>query len=358
MKLNIPEHIQSLKPYEPGKPLEEVEREYGIKNSIKLASNENPLGPSPLALKAIQSASASLNRYPDGSGHLLLAKLSKKQNIDAEKIVLGNGSELLALALLQPGDEAIVPKPSFLLYDNVVRSVGATPVYVPLNDLCIDLNAVRKSITAGCRMIFLCNPNNPTGTVFSRLEFDNFLASIPPETVVVVDEAYIEFVRDPNCAKSLERVEPDREIVTLRTFSKAYGLAGLRIGYGVMSRTLAELLNRVRLPFNLNSLALTGAEAALDDDAFLEETIRLVHEGLDFMYESLDRLGIKYFPTQSNFFLIDLKKDAQEVFQSMLAEGVIIRSMKAYGFPNHIRVNVGLESENIRLIKTLEKVLS
>ena len=362
MKLNIPEHILSLKPYEPGKLPEEIEREYGIKNSIKLASNENPLGPSPLALKAIQSASASLNRYPDGSGHLLLAKLSEKLNIAAEKIVLGNGSDeimaLLALALLQPGDEAIVPKPSFLLYDNVVRSVAATPVYVPLKDLCIDLNAVQKSITAGCRMIFLCNPNNPTGTVFSRTEFDNFLESIPPGIVVVADEAYIEFVRDPKCAKSLECVEPDREIVTLRTFSKAYGLAGLRIGYGVMSRTLAELLNRIRLPFNLNSLALIGAEAALDDDAFLQETIGVVHEGLDFMYESLSRLGIKYFPTQSNFFLIDLKKDAQEVFKSMLAEGVIIRSMKAYGFPNHIRVNVGLESENIRLIKTLEKVLS
>jgi histidinol-phosphate aminotransferase len=362
MKLNIPEHILSLKPYEPGKPMEEVEREYGIKNPIKLASNENPLGPSPLALKAIQSASASLNRYPDGSGHLLLAKLSEKLNIAPEKIVLGNGSDeimaLLALALLQPGDEAIVPKPSFLLYDNVVRSVGATPVYVPLNDLCIDLNAVQKSITAGCRMIFLCNPNNPTGTVFSRTEFDHFLASIPPEIVVVVDEAYIEFVRDTNCAKSLEQVAPDREIVSLRTFSKAYGLAGLRIGYGVMSRTMAELLNRIRLPFNLNSLALTGAEAALDDDAFLEETISLVHAGLDFMYESLDRLGIKYFPTQSNFFLIDVKRDAHEMFQRLLAEGMIVRSMKAYGLPNYIRVNVGLESENIRLIKTLEKVLS
>ena len=279
-----------------------------------------------------------------------------------EKIVLGNGSDeimaLLALALLQPGDEAIVPKPSFLLYDNVVRSVGATPVYVPLNDLCIDLKTVQKSITAGCRMIFLCNPNNPTGTVFSRTEFNNFLASIPSEIVVVVDEAYVEFVRDPNCAKSLECTVPDSEIVTLRTFSKAYGLAGLRIGYGVMSRFLAELLNRIRLPFNLNSLALSGAEAALDDDAFLEETIRVVHEGLDFMYESLDRLGIRYFPSQSNFFLIDLKKDAQKVVQSMLVEGVIIRSMKAYGFPNYIRVNVGLESENIRFIKTLEKVLS
>jgi histidinol-phosphate aminotransferase len=362
MKLNIPKHILSLKPYEPGKPLEEVERQYGIRDSIKLASNENPLGPSPLALKAIQNASASLNRYPDGSGHLLLAKLSEKLNIAPGKTVLGNGSDeimaMLALALLQPGDEAIVPQPSFLLYDNVVRSVGATPVYVPLNNLCIDLEAVQKGISDRCRMIFLCNPNNPTGTVFSSNEFDRFLASIRPEIVVVVDEAYIEFVRDPHCFKSLEHVESEREIVTLRTFSKAYGLAGLRIGYGIMSRTLAELLNRIRLPFNLNSLALAGAEAALDDDDFLKASIKLVHEGLDFLYESLDRLGIEYFPTQSNFFLIDLKKDAQAVFQSMLAEGVIIRAMNAYGLPNHIRVNVGLESENIRFINTFEKVLA
>jgi len=293
MKFKIPEHILSLKPYEPGKPLEEVEREYGIKNSIKLASNENPLGPSPLALKAIQAASANLNRYPDGSGHLLLSKLSEKLKIAVTDIVLGNGSDeiiaMLALVLLQPGDKVILPKPTFLMYENIVRSAGATPVSVPLVDLCIDLNAVQKKITPECRMIFLCNPNNPTGTIFSGAEFKQFLRTVPSDVVVVVDEAYIEFVRNPICAKSLELVEPDRIVVTLRTFSKVYGLAGLRIGYGVMSRTLAELLNRIRLPFNLNSLALTGAEAALDDDAFLEETIKLVHEGLDFMYISLEK---------------------------------------------------------------------
>jgi histidinol-phosphate aminotransferase len=361
MKLTIPPHILSLKPYEPGKPLEEVEREYGIKDSIKLASNENPLGPSPLALKAIRAATMSLNRYPDGSGHLLQSKLSQKLNIAVENIVLGNGSDeiiaLLALVLLQPGDQVIIPKPTFLLYDNIVRSVGATPVYVSLNELSIDLDAVLENISSECRMIFLCNPNNPTGTVFSASDFERFLQTVPSDVVIVVDEAYIEFVRNPNCANSLEFISRDSALVTLRTFSKAYGLAGLRIGYGLMSQTLAELLNRARLPFNLNSLALAGAAAALDDDAFLEKTIRLVHEGLDFMYESLNRRGIEYFPTQSNFFLIDVKKDAQEVFQRMLSEGVIVRSMKAYSFPNYIRVNVGLENENQRFLKTLEKVL-
>ncbi|MGD2271143.1 MAG: histidinol-phosphate transaminase [Desulfobacterales bacterium] len=361
MKLTVPEHILSLNPYEPGKPLEEVEREYGIKDSIKLASNENPLGPSPMALKAIQASIVNLNRYPDGSGHALLSKLAQKLNLPGENIVLGNGSDeimaLLALALLQIGDHVIIPTPTFLLYENVVRSMGATPIYVPLHDLSIDLDAVKKNITPACRMIFLCNPNNPTGTVFSRADLAHFLDSVPSTVVVVVDEAYIEFARDPNCAKSLEVVAPHCEVVTLRTFSKAYGLAGLRIGYGVMSQALAEVMNRVRLPFNINTLALVGAAAALDDDDFLRSTINLVHAGLDFMYQSLDRLGVRYFPTQANFLLIDVAKDAQAVFQHMLADGVIVRSMKAYGFPTYIRVNVGLESENIRFIKTLEKVL-
>lgn len=361
MKFTVPDHILSLNPYEPGKPLEEVEREYGLKHSIKLASNENPLGPSPLALKAIQASMVNLNRYPDGGGHALLSKLSQKLNLPGQNIVLGNGSDeimaLLALALLKSGDQVIIPRPTFLLYDNVIRSVGASPTYVPLDDLCLDLDAIQKNITPACRLIFLCNPNNPTGTIFSSTDLTHFLKSVPSAVVVVVDEAYIEFARDPNCAKSLEVVAPHCEVVTLRTFSKAYGLAGLRVGYGVMSQALAEVLNRIRLPFNINALALVGAAAALDDDDFLKSTINLVHTGLDFMYRSLDRLGIRYFPTQANFFLIDVERDAQEVFQQMLPEGVIVRSMKAYGFPTYIRVNVGLESENIRFIKTLEKVL-
>ena len=361
MNISVPDYILSIKPYVPGKPLEELEREYGIADSIKLASNENPLGPSPMAVEAIQRAVWKLNRYPDGSGHDLIIKLAENQEVLPDNIVLGNGSDeivgMLTCALLQSGDEAILPRPSFLMYDIMVRCAGATPVYVPLKSLAIDLDGIKDKITSKTRMVFICNPNNPTGTVVSKENFENFLKSIPPQVVVVVDEAYIEFVRDQNCARSVDYLDADRVVVTLRTFSKAYGLAGLRIGYGVMPTEIAGLLNRVRQPFNASSLAQAGAIAALKDKAFLKKTITLIHEGLDFLYASLDRLEVKYFPTQANFFLIDMAKEAGEVFESMLRQGVIIRSMTSYGYPNYIRINVGLHEENRRFLKTLEKIL-
>ncbi len=361
MKLSIPNYILSIKPYVPGKPLEELEREYGIKKSIKLASNENPLGPSPKAVEAIGSALEKLNRYPDGSGYYLINQIAEKLKVSPENIVLGNGSDeiigMLTHTLLKPGDEVILPQPSFLIYDIMVRSAGATCVNVPLNSLSIDLKEIKKRLTSKAKMVFLCNPNNPTGTIFLKNKFESFLESIPPEIVVVVDEAYIEFVREQSCACGIDYIDSKRPLVVLRTFSKAYGLAGLRIGYGVMSQEISGLINRIRLPFNTNSLAQAGAVAALDDEKFLKRTLSLIHEGLDFMYDSLNRLGIKYFPTQANFFLIDVKRDAGEVYEKMLAHGVIVRSMTSYGYPNYIRVNVGLRDENVRFIKALDKVL-
>ena len=361
MKLSIPDNILSIKPYKPGKPLEELEREYGIDRSIKLASNENPLGPSPMAVKAIQEAIGKLNRYPDGSGHDLIQKISEHMRVSPNNIILGNGSDeiigMLTCALLRSGDEAILPQPSFLMYEIMIRFADATPVFVPLTDLAIDLKGIIASITSKTRMVFLCNPNNPTGTVISQKDFEDFMGSIPPEMVVVVDEAYFEFVRGQKCAGSIEYLDETRPLVTLRTFSKVYGLAGLRIGYGIMPAAVAGLLNRVRQPFNANSLAQVGARAALDDKDFLKKTLTLTHEGLDFLYAELDRLGIKYFPTQTNFFLIDVEKNADEVFESMLGYGVIIRSMASYGYPRYIRINVGLKEENARFIEVLEKVL-
>ncbi len=361
MKLSIPDNILSIKPYVPGKPLDELEREYGIKKSIKLASNENPLGPSPKAVQAIQSAVEKLNRYPDGSGHDLIQKISELFDVSPKNVVLGNGSDeiigMLTCALLRRGDEAILPKPSFLMYEIMVRCADATPVFVPLKSLSIDLHSMQERITPRTRMIFLCNPNNPTGTIISRKDFDSFLKKIPPEVVVIVDEAYIEFVRDQNCVRSIEYIGKDRPVVTLRTFSKAYGLAGLRIGYGIMSEEIASLLNKVRQPFNANSLAQIGARAALEDNAFLEKVLTLVHNGLDFLYDSLDREGVKSFPTQANFFLIDVEKNADEVFENMLRHGVIIRSMTSYGYPSYIRINVGLHEENVRFMETLVNVL-
>jgi histidinol-phosphate aminotransferase len=362
MKLSIPDYILSIKPYAPGKPLEELEREYGIGDSIKLASNENPIGPSPMAVAAIKESINKLNRYPDGSGHDLIRKISNHIGFSPQQIVLGNGSDeiigMLAVAMLQPGDEVILPVPSFLMYEIMVRGAGATPVFVPLISLSIDLEEIKEKMTSKTRMIFLCNPNNPTGTAISKKDFENFLHEMPPEVIVLVDEAYIEFVRDQNCVKSFEYMDNRRPLVTLRTFSKVYGLAGLRIGYGVMPAEIANILNRIRLPFNTNLLAQAGAGAALDDKIFLKKVISLVHEGLDFLYDALDGLGIHYFPTQTNFFLIDVGRDADEIYESMLRQGVIVRSMKSYGYPNYIRVNVGLYEENIRFIKALEKSLA
>jgi histidinol-phosphate aminotransferase len=265
---------------------------------------------------------------------------------------------MLAVAMLQPGDEVILPVPSFLMYEIMVRGAGATPVFVPLISLSIDLEEIKEKMTSKTRMIFLCNPNNPTGTVISKKDFENFLREMPTEVIVVVDEAYIEFVRDQNCVKSFEYLDNITPLVALRTFSKAYGLAGLRIGYGVMPAEIANILNRIRLPFNTNLLAQAGAGAALDDKIFLEKVISLVHEGLDFLYDALDGLGIRYFPTQANFFLIDVRKDADEIYESMLRQGVIVRSMKSYGYPNYIRINVGLHEENMRFLKALEKSIA
>lgn len=361
LKLTPPDYIAGLTPYKPGKPLEELEREYGISDSIKLASNENPLGPSPAALEAMQGALKELHRYPDGSGFKLKRKISEKFGVDSGRVVLGNGSDeiigMLTRAFLQPGDEVILPTPSFLMYAIMVGSAGAVPVYAPLKGLSLDLDGMKSRINPKTRMIFICNPNNPTGTFISDKDFRRFLGSLPPELMVVVDEAYIEFVRGVKAVSSIEYLKGGRELVTLRTFSKAYGLAGLRIGFGVMPTEVADLLNRVRQPFNANSLAQTGALAALDDTVFFERTLNLVHSGLDFLYSSLDNMGIEYFPTQANFFLINVRQNADAVFSAMLKQGVIVRSMTEYGFPEFIRINVGLPAENDRFLKALAKVL-
>lgn len=361
LKLRTPDYISRLKPYKPGKPLEELEREYGITDSIKLASNENPLGPSPKALKAIRSALKNLHRYPDGSGFRLKRKISEKFGVDSAQVVLGNGSDeiigMLTRAFLQPGDEVILPEPSFLMYAILVRSAGAIPVTVPLKALSLDLDGMKERITAKTRMMFICNPNNPTGTFIGNRDFKKFLETLPQDLMVVVDEAYIEFVRGAEAVSSMEYLQTGRILATLRTFSKAYGLAGIRIGFGVMPPEVADLLNRVRQPFNANSLALVGALAALDDDAFFRKTLKTVHSGLDFLYRGLDQMGIEFFPSQANFFLVNVRQHADTVFEAMLKQGVIIRSMTEYGFPEFIRVNVGLPAENDRFLKALAKVL-
>jgi len=361
MSITIPESILSISPYKAGKPLEELEREYGIKDSIKLASNENPLGPSPKATDAIARAMESLHRYPESSGHYLVRKLADRLGVAGSNIVLGNGSDeilsMLSQVYLGEGTEAIMPKPSFLMYDIVSRSAGADPIYVPLSELSINLSGIADAVTDRTRMVFLTNPNNPTGTIIRQRGFEAFLDRIPDDAIVVVDEAYIEFARDPDCLDSLPLLQAGRPLVILRTFSKAYGLAGLRIGYGVMGKEMAEIINRVRMPFNTSVLAQAGALAALDDEEFLDRSIRLVHEELAFLSGALTEMSIRHFPSQANFFLIDLERKADAVYERLLERGVIVRPMASYGFPNFIRVSVGRREENARFLAAMKEVL-
>lgn len=360
MKIQAPIHISGIKPYLPGKPMEELERELGIKDSIKLASNENPLGPSPKAMAAVQRELTKANRYPEGGGYYLTQKLSRKLHISPESIVLGNGSDdvigMLTKAFLVPGDEAIMPSPSFLMYEIMVQVAGAISVRVPLSSFSIDLTAMAAKVTPKTRMIFLTHPNNPTGSIVTEEDFYSFVRKIPEGIIIVLDEAYIEFVRDASSLDSLPYLKKDQRIVVLRTFSKAYGLAGLRVGYGVMDPYISSLLHRVRQPFNVNSLAQSAATAALDDIDFLEKTLALVHDGLDYIYAALGKMGIPYLSSQANFLMIRVG-DADRVYKNLLQEGVIVRSMTSYGFPDYIRLTIGLETENKRFIKALEKVL-
>jgi histidinol-phosphate aminotransferase len=361
MKLKVPDYILTLKPYVAGKPLEELQREYGITDAIKLASNENPLGPSPKALEAIRQTAFKLHRYPNGGNYDLCQRLANRLNIKSENIVLGNGSDdliaMLARVMLQPGDEAIIPQPAFLYYEIAIQSSGAVPVGVPLKDLQTDLNGMLNRIGPKTRLIFVNNPHNPTGSLISKEALDGFVAALPTNIVLVIDEAYIEFVRAANCPISLDYLHSDKTVVGLRTFSKAYGLAGLRIGYGLMPSYLSQLLHRVRQPFNVNALAQAAAIAALDDRDFLKHTLQLVSEEMAFMYQTLAEIGLKYHKSQANFILIQVNKNADVVFKDLLKKGVIVRAMTSYGYPDCIRVNVGLHQENVRLLKALEEVI-
>jgi histidinol-phosphate aminotransferase len=363
MKLKVPDYIKAIKPYIAGKPIEEVQREYGIDNSIKLASNENPLGPSPMAVAAVRQAMENLHRYPDAAGYELTQSIARKYHIDPDSVVLGNGSDdiiaLLTVVLLRPGDEVILPQPSFLFYEIAIRSAGALPVWVPLKSFKTDLMGMIQKINPKTRMIFLNVPHNPTGAIISKSDFEEFIAATPPHVVVVLDEAYIEFVKDLNCANSFDYLKTDKLIVGLRTFSKAYGLAGLRVGYGVMPAVLAELLNRVRQPFNVNVLAQAAAVAALNDAEFLRKTVDLVHAELEFIYAALERLKMPYIRSEANFFMVEIgdMRTAEDIFKDLLKKGIIVRSMTSYGYPRHIRVTIGKHEENVRFLECLEAVL-
>jgi len=360
MKRLVHPGIETLKPYPPGKPIEELERELGIKGPIKLASNENPLGPSPKALEVIKACLYGLNRYPDGSAYYLKDALANHFGIAPEQIVVGNGSnEIIELAIrtfLAPGELAIQPYPTFLVYEKMVKAQGGSMVSVPLENFRLDMEGIKAHIKDDVKLVFLNNPNNPTGTHITHHELVNFLEEIPEDLLVILDEAYIEFAQDPNIAKGINLLERFENLVVLRTFSKLYGLAGLRIGYGFLSRRLADYINRVRQPFNVNTLAQKAATAALKDYAFVANTLKLVREEKAFLYRALEELGLRYIPSQTNFFLIEVG-DGEEVYKAMLKQGVIVRSMKAFGLESYIRISVGLREENVRFLDALRRVL-
>src|SRR5216117_3005438 len=354
-------HILGIAPYEPGKPIEELERELGIHDAIKLASNENPLPPSERVQRAISAALAHLNRYPDGSGFYLRQALAKKHGVTQDQIVLGNGSnELIELAVrtfLKPGDEAIVPHPSFVVYPMVVQASGGIRVMVMLREHRLDLEAMARAITPMTKIVFIANPNNPTATIVTADEVERFMARVSERTIVVFDEAYIEFALGPDFPETLNYVKQGRKVVVLRTFSKATSLAGLRVGYGVAEADAVALMNRIRQPFNVNSLAQAGALAALEDDSHILECLRMNEAGRHFLCDEFTSRGLKYVPSRANFILLDVARSGSDVFQRLLKEGVIVRPMSSFGMETALRVTIGTPEENRRLIKALKKVL-
>src|SRR5437764_217554 len=309
------EHILGIAPYEPGKPIEELERELGVHNAIKLASNENPLPPSDRVQKALLATLPHLNRYPDGSGFYLRQALAKKHGVSPDQVVLGNGSneliELLVRAFLRPGDEAVVPHPSFVVYPMVVQAAAGVRVMVMLKDHRLDLEAMARAITPMTKIVFIANPNNPTATIATADEIEHFVSRVPERTIVVFDEAYIEFALGPDFPETLNYVKQGRKVVVLRTFSKATSLAGLRVGYGVADADAIALMNRIRQPFNVNSLAQAAALAALDDDAHVLECVRMIEAGRHFLYDEFKSIGLQYVPSRANFILVDVGRSAR-----------------------------------------------
>ncbi len=348
-------HILGLNPYQPGKPIEELERELGIESSIKLASNENPLGPSPRALEALRGCIDSVNRYPDGACFELRARLAQRLAVDEEQLVFGCGAdeilELLVKTFVAPGDEVVMPWPSFAMYPIVARGMGGSPVQVPLrSDFSHDLDAMRDAVTDRTKVVFVCNPNNPTGTSIGAEEFDRFARDLPDSVVLAVDEAYFEFARRDDFPRSLELLAERPGTLVLRTFSKIYGLAGLRIGYGIGHEDLVGYLERARHPFNVNRLAEVAAVAALGDEEHARRTLEVNASGIEYLTRELGALGFEVAPTDTNFLLV---RAGVGVYDELLKRGVIVRPMQGFGLPEHVRITVGLPAENERLVKAL-----
>lgn len=354
--------IRNLVPYSPGKSSDEVRRELGLEEIVKLASNENPLGPSPKAIAAMREAAPDVLFYPDPTWRELTEALAAKFNVSPECVVVGRGSDeiihMAGLAVLEPGDEVVFSDPPFALYPLTATLLRGKPVAVPARNLRHDLSAMAAACTDRTRLIFISNPYNPCGTIVRQKEVDRFLDEVPERAIVILDEAYYEYVDDPDYPRSLEYVREGRPVVVLRTFSKIYALAGLRVGYGFAPPALARGLIQACEPFNVSSLAQAAALASLEDDEQVRRSQEMVWEGREFFYRELDRLGLPYAPTQANFIYVDVKMHCAQCFQGLMRRGVTVRTGDVFGMPTWIRVTIGTMEHNRTALRHLEAVLA
>ena len=352
--------IAHIAPYQPGKPIDELKRELGLNDVVKLASNENPLGCSPHAKAAIVQAIDEVGRYPDGNGFALKQQISQQFGVDMSQITLGNGSndilELVARTFVSAGDEVIYSQHAFAVYALATQAVGAVGVEVAAKDYGHDLSAMAQAVTAKTRVIFIANPNNPTGTWFEEDAFSQFMQQVPTQVLVVLDEAYVEYF--PQNFSSLKFLNQYPNLLISRTMSKAYGLASLRVGFGMASAEVTNLLNRVRQPFNVSSFALAAAVAALKDTDFIEQSRALNLQGMAQLEQGFSQLGLAWVPSRANFILVDVQRNGAQVFEALLKKGVIVRPVGGgYGMPHHIRVSIGLSGENSRFLQALTQVM-
>ena len=355
-------NLSGVKNYKPGKPIEEVEREYGIRNAIKMASNENPLGPSPKAVAAMRQVLAKSHRYPDGGCFYLRRKLAKALSVSEESLVFGNGSdELLVFAVrafVSPGDEIIIADPTFLIYEIAGQVENARIVKVPMKNFRYDLDTMQSHINSRTKLIFVANPDNPVGTYIDDKKLFVFLKTVPKNVIVVLDEAYYEYARvRKDYPDTMKWISTFPNLIVTRTFSKAYGLAGLRVGYAVTREPVAAALNKVREPFNVNLLAQTAATAALDDKVHLKKSVTLANQGRKYLTGELVKLGFKCVETVTNFILADARQDTSILYEDLLKQGVIVRPMSAWGLKTFIRVTIGTPAENRRFVDTLKQIM-
>lgn len=353
--------IETIKAYQGGKPIEEVKRELGISDIIKLASNENPLGPSPLAQQAIKDISAQVHFYPDGNAFYLKADLAKHLNVTEDHLILTNGSnevlQLVGETYLGPGDELIYAEGAFVVYGLIATVTGATPVVVPMQNDTHHLPAMAAAITDKTKAIFIANPNNPTGTMVTAKETAHFMAQVPEDVLVIFDEAYYEYVTHPDYPHTLPYVMDGRNFIITRTFSKIYGLAGLRIGYGIAPPNVIATMNPVRQPFNCNAVAQAAARAAITDTEYVKESQILNEQGKVLLYNAFDDLGLRYIKTEGNFIMVFVNQPGADMAEAMMKKGVIVRAMNSYGYPDAIRVTIGKQKENERFIEVLSSLI-